>query len=840
MTSTVDAPLPAGYGPAASPDAVRGAVRATCQRIAPLWPLERFVAVNPYLGMADHRFVDAAALLARTAGARGTMPASYYLTAVDDGRIGEDDLAAALADVTSHAPGAAADVAGFLAAARAAGDDDSATERVPTVAAVATATTGRDWSRLATERVSTWASSYFDQGQALWRAADPSLALFTAWKEEAEVDRTPEVMGLVGFRTVARELPDDAPSAIQAALDELGVPAEALETYLHAVLLGLGGWSAHAARIVWESGLVGDDDDTLEQFLAVLLGWEVCLLRTLANQGVATAWQEATVRCCEFADEPAVPEALARRLVLQYAFDRAEQLRVAALLSSRPNQTPPAADDRPQVQAVFCIDVRSEVFRRHLEAAGDVDTIGFAGFFGFPVEYVPIAHDSSEAQLPVLLTAAHTVYETVPDGARQEEAVEHRRLAHHVRRAWKSFKMGAISCFTFVGPVGLIYLPKLFSDSYGWTRPVPNPEDEGLARWAVEAKGPGLLIGEANNSKVPIPLDDRIQLAEGALRAMSLTDGFARLVFVSGHGATTVNNPYDTGLDCGACGGHTGEANARIAAAVLDDPEVRQALASRNVVIPADTWFVAGQHNTTTDEVTVYDRSLVPATHIALVSELVEHLAEAGRRTRAERAGRLGIAAGASVDRAVMRRANEWAQVRPEWGLAGCRAFVVAPRYRTHGLDLGGRSFLHSYDWRQDEGFGVLNLIMTAPMVVASWINLQYYASTVDNTLFGSGNKTLHNVVGRLGVFEGNAGDLRVGLPWQSLHDGETLQHEPLRLNVVIEAPMSAMNDVLAANPGVRDLCDNDWVHLLAMDGDGTVSHRYVGELQWEPIAPVN
>ncbi|MCA9556909.1 MAG: DUF2309 family protein, partial [Myxococcales bacterium] len=156
---------------------------------------------------------------------------------------------------------------------------------------------------------------------------------------------------------------------------------------------------------------------------------------------------------------------------------------------------------------------------------------------------------------------------------------------------------------------------------------------------------------------------------------------------------------------------------------------------------------------------------------------------------------------------------------------------------RTQSLDLGGRAFLHSYDWRQDNGFGVLELIMTAPMVVASWINLQYYASTVDNRVFGSGNKALHNVVGALGVLEGNGGDLRVGLPWQSVHDGERYIHEPLRLNVLIDAPIEAMNDIIARHEVVRQLLDNGWVHLFALAEDGAVSRRYVGGLRWRPVA---
>jgi len=59
-------------------------------------------------------------------------------------------------------------------------------------------------------------------------------------------------------------------------------------------------------------------------------------------------------------------------------------------------------------------------------------------------------------------------------------------------------------------------------------------------------------------------------------------------------------------------------------------------------------------------------------------------------------------------------------------------------------------------------------------MIVTHWINFQYYASVTDNNVYGCGDKTLHNVVaGHLGVFEGNGGDLRVGLPMQSLHNGQ-------------------------------------------------------------------
>ena len=167
------------------------------------------------------------------------------------------------------------------------------------------------------------------------------------------------------------------------------------------------------------------------------------------------------------------------------------------------------------------------------------------------------------------------------------------------------------------------------------------------------------------------------------------------------------------------------------------------------------------------------------------------------------------------------RRSRDWAEVRPEWALAGCKAFIAAPRRRTAGKNLEGRAFLHDYDWKSDRGFGVLELILTAPVVVASWISLQYYGSTVAPAVFGGGNKLLHNVAGGIGVVEGNGGALRAGLPWQSVHDGERYVHEPLRLSVCIEAPREAMTAILRRHDDVRALFDNRWLHLFALDDAG-------------------
>jgi uncharacterized protein YbcC (UPF0753/DUF2309 family) len=103
----------------------------------------------------------------------------------------------------------------------------------------------------------------------------------------------------------------------------------------------------------------------------------------------------------------------------------------------------------------------------------------------------------------------------------------------------------------------------------------------------------------------------------------------------------------------------------------------------------------------------------------------------------------------------------------------------------------------------------------------------------VDNARYGSGDKVLHNVVGgNIGVFEGNGGDLRIGLPMQSLHDGQRWRHTPLRLSVFIQAPQGAIDAIVASNTMVRQLLDNEWLHLFRL-GDDTDVWRYRSGGAW-------
>jgi uncharacterized protein len=760
-----------------SPDAVSQAAKAAMARIPPLWPLRHFVAVNPFQGLVDRPFSEACSLLQQVTGAAPLQPAKEYRRLYDQGAIRDEDLAA---------------VGGVLwspAALLAALDAEIHAEPKASLATVADLLDQREpkarWADFVTREVSKWCAVIFDDNQTTWACPWRDAGLYAGWRDASEHDLNPEAFGLVGFRAFVSRLDRDPLQAIRQCLEYLDPQSVPLEDFLHRQLASIPGWAGHVQYRVREDAMRGKENTLLADLLAIRLAYDAALYAAFARDGVFRSdWRHQEAGVIGASSFPVLA-------IWQRAYEVGYCRQLARELASRPAA---ARARRPDAQAIFCIDVRSEILRRHLEAAQPgIQTIGFAGFFGFLVAHAPAGSSSETSRCPVLLVPPVSSCEPLP-AAEAARAVEARSDAG----AWKAFQNSAASCFTFVETAGLAF---------------------GAA---LGRAGKARSCSRVTPSLGAVGTEARAAMAAGALRNMSLTSGFGRVVLVCGHGSQSANNPYASSLDCGACGGHAGDVNARLAAATFNDPAVRTALAQEGITIPADTVFVAGLHNTSTDDVVLFDLDQIPASHQPDIASLREALGRAGAATRRERAPRLGIATGEgrALDQAVRARAADVAQVRPEWGLANNAAFVAAPRARTAGLRLDGRVFLHDYDAAADKDSSVLTLILCAPVVVASWINLQYYASRVDPVRYGAGNKVLHNVMGGVGAVEGNAGDIKVGLPLQSIHDGSAFTHEPRRLAVYVDAPRERIGAVLAAAPQVGQLFDNGWIHLYALEGD--------------------
>ncbi|MBX0327679.1 DUF2309 domain-containing protein, partial [Oscillochloris sp. ZM17-4] len=749
-----------------------------------LWGLDGFVAVNPFLGFVDWPLAEAARAIGDGIGARVLPDMAFYRERWRGGAFVMADLVHAARRAGQEPPALAAILSGA-----------APTPLRPSAPALTFAERhdhahGTRWEEQAVRHVALWCAALVPpDGSA-------PAGLYAAWRDAARADRSLEIAGLRGWRAWARGLPAQPAAALATALDALQVAPAERPSYLYHLLGGVLGWASYLRRDTWAAG-----DHELGPLLD-LLAIRACTDAAIAQGtglGIPTPNPQLPTPNSQLPTPGIEDEDL--RLIFQEAL---EDSYVRGLLG---DIRPPAAapQGRPDVQAVFCIDVRSEPLRRHLEAQSPaVETLGFAGFFGVALDWR--ADGRGSARCPALLAPGVRV-------ASREAAP-----AWQLGTALKKLSAAPAAAFTYVETLGLGYALGLAGDALG--RLSARRADEGSAPLDLGAIAP----------------EARIDLAAGILKNMGLRERYGRLVMLCGHAGHSENNPHQSGLDCGACGGHGGAINARVAAALLNDPAVRAALPGRGFPVPTDTHFLPALHSTTTDNVRLLDVDLAPAGHRGDMARLEGWLAEAGARTRAERSAGLGIAPGPQglIDRLIGRRARDWSEPRPEWALARNAAFIAARRGRTRGVDLGGRAFLHEYDWTTDPDSSILTLILTAPMVVASWINLQYFASTVDNERFGCGTKALHNRVGALGVVLGNGGDLRPGLALQSVRaaDGGSY-HEPLRLQVVVEAPQERIAAVLAAQPAVRALVENGWLRLFALDPAGGGAARYLPGGGW-------
>lgn len=766
-------------------------VSAVCRRIPPLWNLPNYVAVNPFLGFRSVPLAEAAGTIEAGLDARVLPDLEYYRLQWRRGAFGRAELSRAAARLGYEA--------GLLERLL----SEGAAEFRPNPRTTLTFAerfdreNGTAWHPLGIGNLARWCAVYFSADSNNWRPTLPGTSMFSAWREAAAVDCTLEIAGLSGWREWIRTLPETPLAALSALLERLEVAPEDRLPYFYRLLGGIYGWASYARCLSWQNSEEGSVP--LAELLAIRACYDAGI--TLLAQPRRTLPTGPT--------SPELYEDPGLRLVLQEALEDAYTTKVLSQLSRVPWLP---TTTRPTVQAVFCIDVRSEPLRDALEAvAPEVETYGFAGFFGVALQWNE--EGDSSARCPVLLKPAVSL-----QTGREGGAGARRKVVKHLQSA-------PASAFSAVELTGLVYGASLLVDALALrTAPVSR---EPQTDFVLEPDGCGHGI----------ELAQQVEMAAGILKNMGLRGELARIVLLCGHTSRSANNPHAAGLECGACGGHGGALNARVAAAMLNSAPVRKGLAARGWHIPLDTWFLPALHQTSTDEVSLLDLDQLPESHHSDLTRLQSWLVTAEANVRRERSPALGLSEteAGRLHQLLRLRSRDWSEVRPEWGLARNAAFIAAPRSRTRGVNLEGRAFLHEYDWTTDADLSVLTLILSAPMVVASWINLQYFASTVDNEVFGCGTKALHNRVGTLGVVLGNSGDLRTGLAKESVHasDGSWF-HEPLRLQVIVEAPRERVEAVLAAQAAVQELIRNGWVRLFVLDPRSGEATRWLAPGRWE------
>ena len=786
-------------------DAQSSALNLGCDLIAPTWPLDQMIAVNPWWELRQRTFKKASADLAALSQVTCLPSKSYFkglwmdeispqclLQAIDESGL-ETDLDECESHLLSSDEVAHWHNISDLM--------DSGRDRQHRMA----------WRDEITHQISQFCALYFNDSELCSQSSYGSEGLYLSWLKATQADEGIEIImdedGLTEFFNL---LPHSPHELIARALSDFHVSDEHASDYVHALLLDINGWASWVSYLRWQDRLNGDTNDTMIEILAIRMAWEWVLWNYQKNKNKSVFGELKFLWLHQLTKLPKLKSSHIEAQQLTWVWQRAAEISYQSKLSEKLKMPAPEVEARPLVQAAFCIDVRSEVMRRALEAQDSrIQTFGFAGFFGLPIEYQAPGSGLVRPQLPGLLKAQLRLKSIIRPESNEKQ---HAKLNSKAR--WLEWGTAAPATFSMVEASGLLYAFKLLRNTV-------FPEDH---------KHPinDLDIGEAwelTQDSQPLTTQQKVELAGGILKAMGLDKNLAQHVLLVGHGSQTCNNAMAAGLDCGACGGQTGELNVRILAHLLNQPDIREGLVDQGITVPETTLFIAALHNTTTDDVRCFDIEDMDTT-------VVKWLEGAAELSRQERAGRLGLThlQGEALTKSIRGRAKDWSQVRPEWGLANNACFIVAPRKRTQHLDFEGRSFLHDYQYENDTDFSLLTLIMTAPMLVTNWINLQYYSSVCDNYNYGSGNKVLQNVVGgNIGVFEGNGGDLRIGLSMQSLHNGEEWMHEPLRLSVYIDAPQDAIADIVQAHEPVKSLVQNEWLFLFSWDRDGNVC-RYDGE----------
>ena len=746
-------------------------------------PLQSFNASNPLIGLHELNFSEAIMSIADYAPISGTLPLHKYHVFWKAGEITLYDLNVAIKDFAlKHELDTASEVLLLqlllkksLQTTLEIMDDKCRRYVAPQV---------NVWITDSNQRVFRFVARFYDIGQAKWQMPVNSNKLFPAWLEYARVN--------YANHQIISQLDEDANNAIELLLRVGGIASEQYEQYLLKILFQIIGWasfvhwleSAGSNPYVNKHGSVADilaiwltETIIAQNSLLPLSNHTFKQLDTEFNQVIR---QHIPANLTQLARLTRYDWCLIWQSALEHNY-RDNLIRQVTL-----NQQPKV--DIPKVQALFCVDVRSEGLRRHLESYANYETFGTAGHFGIGFDFYFQHHTSR--QNPDWSSAHHSLH-VKPERLKPMARIFN-NLISGIMRTKKSF-LGPLVLFDVVG---LWYsLRIMYNTSIPWKKNIISHPELSYTSFNI-FKDSNFSVAELSQ-----------QIAK-LLRSIGLNKNFAELVLICGHLGESVNNPFSASLHCGACGGNSGAPNAIAFCQVANDLQVREYLrVEEQIDIPLTTQFIAATHNTTTDQINYYySHNELSVNNLTNLDELKHNLRLAGADLCRERQHEMG------GQKSVDVRKADWAELQPELGQVNNAALVIGPRELTRNLNLHRRVFLQSYDYYTDQSGQILSDIFNSTVKVVNMICSQYYFSTTDHDFYGSGNKVLQNIVSQLGVMEGNSSDLKIGLAKQSLFfQGEPI-HLPLRLCIIVAAPQELVKQVLANNQLLSNLVKGNWV----------------------------
>ncbi|RIP34785.1 DUF2309 family protein [Staphylococcus gallinarum] len=836
--------------------------------IVPLSPISVFAARSPWANLEDKKFDDVAQWLKEVREVDMYPAVSTILEAKDNGEIAETKVEEGLEQWLKqvHAPCPFEKLehfvkqAIFLKTTQLTNDEvqraqamqfatslarlTSDNESIPVRLASASVTDKHDIkiSDYVDYHVMKWCKLYVDDAQAGWTMPDRERGFFASWYRLVQHD--PALTKKERQRIKA--LPNDPELLLNTALQRLGVDEDEIQSYLEQHLLALPGW---AGMMLWQEENNDHEVHLVRTYLAIRLALEWCLIAPYLpikpELNIDTSeWAEVILQWLEWggysAEEWSMLSVESQLLHIDFALHFNNQISRKIWLEAWEStyqqqmkinleQAATKVQDEtnePLAQLAFCIDVRSEPFRRQIEAVGNYETIGIAGFFGLPIAKSELGKKHSHPSLPVMNQPQHKIKEYTAE--REPTAFQQRKhILQSVTYTFKKMKQNALPSLLLPELSGPWLTLQTITRSF-----VPRRTGALIRkfyeRWLQKPQDTTLTLDYQHEYEDHLPVgfttEEKIAYAKQALTLMNLTKHFSPLVVFCGHGSHSANNPYAASLDCGACGGAASGFNAKVLAQICNLPEVRTGLAALDIFIPSTTVFASAEHHTSVDELAWVYLPELPEEAQDAYEALTASMPEISRRANQQRLAQLPNNHLTKKDpiKEVHRLANDWSEIRPEWGLAKNAAFIIGERSLTKDVNLEGRAFLHNYNWRDDEDGSILTNIISGPATVAQWINLQYYASTVAPHYYGSGNKITQTVTAGIGVMQGNASDLLTGLPWQSVMSADNkMYHSPIRLLIVIQAPQHVIVNLLDTLPDFRQKVDNGWVRLASIDHFG-------------------